>query len=435
MTVVGLSYSGTFFMASEGGGHVGTYPFTINPYNTTSPITIDEANSHRIQMQGSTTSATSKVISHDVRLDSITNRLYYSSFMVSNPTVSNLATVGYIDVSQPITANKTSNGGNNASIEIDAPAAGTIAYALDNIGLLDAGNAPTTGGALKLVYCASGQNSSHFFPMSMSFPAYVDSIPKSMITNGNAITLGDIKRTYISQIDDSANLALWSGVTVTIKAGNGDILPLNALGVPPLAFLHGATSVDGTKMYLSTNVMQGLDTVNNTAGKFRTYILNTSDIVSGAVNTTKVLAKAEFTGLTPNAPKGGSVAYRASWTPDNSKILQAGSDRLMIFSYLSNALSLYVDTKNQTGAGTMGGGKTEVENHDVITTPDGKYAILAVRYADAVGQKQISGVQLYDIANKKFIGGVANTCGLASCHAGDTTMARPTCGIVGKFSN
>ena len=44
-----------------------------------------------------------------------------------------------------------------------------------------------------------------------------------------------------------------------------------------------------------------------------------------------------------------------------------------------------------------------------------------------------SGLQLYDIAAKKFIGGITNTCGLSACHSPDATTARPTCGVVGKF--
>ena len=181
----------------------------------------------------------------------------------------------------------------------------------------------------------------------MSFPPYIDSIPKSLMNGGGAhITLADIKRTYISQIDDSMNLSLWSGVTTTIVAGDGTVLPLNALGVPPLAFIHGATSKDGTKMYLSTNVMEGLDLTHNTAGAFRTYLLNTSDLVSGTVTTNVVLAKGTISGLTKIAAQGGSVAYRASFTPDGKYILQAGSDRMLMLDPTSADLAVVVDTKS-----------------------------------------------------------------------------------------
>ena len=82
------------------------------------------------------------------------------------------------------------------------------------------------------------------------------------------------------------------------------------------------------------------------------------------------------------------------------------------------------------GAGTFGG----IEVHDVIATPDSKYAILSLRYyydaaqatAGTTGSTvapgiKSSGVQLYDINNKKFIGNVTSTCGSSAtqCHACD----------------
>ena len=286
-------YTVTLYMASEGGGHIGVFPAVIDPSNTTTPIQITEASVKKIQLQGGTSSL-SKIVFHDVRLDEATNRIYYSQFLRTNPTDSITPTtgtghVGYVDLALPNTA--STNNSTDALIDIDAVGANTIAFALDNIGIVDAGTStPPTPGTFKIMYCASGQTADHYFPMSMSFPPYIDSIPKSLITNGNHITLADIKRTYISQIDDSMNLSLWTGVTTTIQAGDGTVIPLNQLGVPPLAFIHGATSKDGTKMYLSTNVMEGLDLTHNTAGAFRTYLLNTSDIISGTVTTNVVLA-------------------------------------------------------------------------------------------------------------------------------------------------
>jgi len=426
-------------MASEGGGHIGVYPAVIDPLNTTTPIQITEASVTKIQLQGGPSSL-SKIVLHDVRLDEAANRVYYSQFLRTNPTDSITPTtgtghVGYVDLALPNTA--STNNSTDALIDIDAVGANTIAYALDNIGIVDAGTVSSNPRSFKILYCASGQNADYFFPMSMSFPPYIDSIPKSLITNGNHITLADIKRTYISQIDDSMNMDVHSVNTTSIVSHEGDLLPLDGpggLGLPPLAFIHGATSKDGLKMYLSTNVMSGLTLTVNTAGEFRTYLLNTSDVISGSVTTNVVLASGTISGLTPTAAKDGSVAYRASFTPDGKYILQAGSDRMLMLDAASPTLQVLVDTKKGPNAdANFGSGKTGVENHDVTYTPDSKYAILAQRYVDAAGQMKISGVQLYDIATKKFIGGISNTCGLSACHAPDTSMARPTCGIVGKF--
>jgi len=435
-------YTVTLYMASEGGGHIGVYPAVIDPLNTTTPIQITEGSVTKIQLQGGP-SSNSKIVLHDVRLDEATDRIYYSQFLRTNPTDSITPTtgtghVGYVDLALPNTA--STGNSTDALIDIDAVGANTIAYALDNIGIVDAGTSlPATPNTFKIMYCASGQTADHFIPMSMSFPPYIDSIPKSLITNGNHITLATagVKRTYISSIDDSMNMDVHSVNTLTIVSGQGDILPLDGpggLGVPPLAFIHGATSKDGTKMYLSTNVMSGLTLTVNTAGEFRTYLLNTSDVISGTVTTNVLLAKGVISGLTPTAAQGGSVAYRASFTPDGKYILQAGSDRMLMLDAASPTLAVVVDTKKGPNADTnFGKGKTGIENHDVTYTPDSKYAILAERYVDAAGQMKTSGVQLYDIAAKKFIGGISNTCGLSACHAPDTSTARPTCGVVGKF--
>jgi hypothetical protein len=186
--------------------------------------------------------------------------------------------------------------------------------------------------------------------------------------------------------------------------------------------------------YLSTNVMEGLDLTHNTAGAFRTYLLSTSDLVSGTVTTNVVLKHGTISGLTKIAAQGGSVAYRASFTPDNKYILQSGADRMLMLDATASDLAVVVDTKSGPNPDSnFGKGKSGVENHDVTYTPDSKYAILALRYVDSAGQMKTSGVQLYDIAAKKFIGGIANTCGLSACHAPDTSTARPTCGVIGKF--
>jgi len=396
------TYTGTLYMASEGGGHVGVFPVTIDPSNTTTPITIT-GTATKIQLASGPTSST-KIVFHDVRLDKTADRLYYSAFM-SRPTNTAVADIGYLDLTAANTA--ATNNGINSTIDIDAPAADTIEFALNAMGV---------GAGLRIEYCASGMNSTTYFPMSMSFPAYIDAIPKTLLNGGGAhVTTAQIKRTYIDQID--ADAAGWTRIN---GSGGAD------LGTPPLAFIHGASSPDGTKIYMATNVVSGLSTTNNLAGVFRSYMVNASDLEAGTMDTSKVISKATFTVM----PSLMSIAYRASFTDDGKYVLQSGCDRLLILN--ANNLSLYNDTANDTVK--IGGGKTDIENHDVMSTPDGKYAILAIRYVDSAGQMKTSGVQLYDIANKKVIGGITTTCGVSSCHAPDIYTARPTCGIVGKLT-
>ena len=421
------TYSGTLYMASSAGGHIGVFPVTIDPSNTAAPITVDATNQTKIQLAGAPGTANS-IYFHDVRfgvntdgtLD--TNKIYYSG-MMSRGTNTSVVDIGYVDLTK--TATNTNNG-IDSTIDIDGPAADNIAWALS---LMD----PTDfGTGTRIVYCASGMTKDYYFPMSMSFPAFVDAVPVSAIaTAGQHVTASTtgFHRTYINQID--ADAAGWA------RLSGGDF------GTPPLAFIHGASSPDGTKIYMSTNVVSGLSTTNNLAGVFRTYLVNASDLATGAVGTSissmapsKVISKASFTVN----PSLASIAYRASFTPDGKYILQSGADRALILN--ANDLSLYVDTAatnaNDTvklGSGTSGG----IEVHDVIATPDGKYAILAIRYfSDSTNAGlgiKTSGVQLYDINNKKFIGGVVSTCGsnAAACHvAYQDFTSRATCGVIFK---
>jgi len=383
------------YMASEAGGHIGVYPVTIDPSNTASPITVDTAAVKRIQLKGTmkSTGANGNIVFHDLRLDG--DNLYYSAFF-SETTNSSLAHIGYVDLTQANTAN--TNNGIDSTIDIDAAAADSIA------GILD-GMFGMTGKTLKAVYCGSGMNSTHYMPMTMSFPAYIDAFPKTAIaTAGSHVTSADSKRTYIDAIDAST---------------------------PYLGFLHGNSSPDGTKLFVATNEVSGVTTTNNLAGVFRAYLIPTSKIIAGTMTPADVISKGSYTVN----PLLASIAYRGSFTPDGTKYLQSGADRMLIIDTTVNPMTAH-DTNTDTVK--IGGGKTGIENHDVMVTPDGKYAILAIRYYSDATQDgnniKTSGVQLYDIANKKVIGGAIPTCGsTAACHpaTGDPT-SRPTCGLVGK---
>ena len=54
-------------------------------------------------------------------------------------------------------------------------------------------------------------------------------------------------------------------------------------------------------------------------------------------------------------------------------------------------------------------------NHDAVSTPDRRYAILALQVADAAGRMRVDGqIQLYDIENKQVVGNAVSVC--AICH-------------------
>ncbi len=456
MVVAAQVLSGTLYQASQNGGHIAVYSVTIDPTNTTSPITVNTASASKIQLNGAPSSSSNKTVFHDIRFDDNTNptKIYYSAIM-SRPSSTGVADIGYVDLTQANTA--ATNNGINSVIDIDYGGTQNIAWALSLMAPEEFG----TGSAIE--YCASGMDKTnqYYLPMSMSFPAYVDAVPLAKLDAGakgsvsNVLASGgtDFTRTYINQIDHAMD---------GLNPGAGNF------GNPPLAFIHGASSPDGSKVYMVMNVVSGLSTTNNLAGVLRTYVVNASDLESANSASpglsTMTPEKVVSTGTVTVAPSDsttsgdgslqGTIAYRATYTPDGTYILQSGSDRLIILK--ASDLSVYANTGTTSnansvskpgaittglGAGTYGG----IEVHDVISTPDSKYAILSMRYyndatqaaaggAGAPGYKT-SGVQLYDINNKAFIGNVTPTCGSSAtqCHpaAGDFST-RPTCGVLFK---
>jgi hypothetical protein len=471
--VTGLTYSGTFYSASANGGHIGVFPVTIDPSNTTSPITVDATNASKIQLKGAPGSSTA-VIFHDVRFDDASNggknatKIYYAAIQSSGTSTTD---IGYVDLTKANTA--PTNNGVNSIIDIDVTAAGVIAVALhlmDPTSFIDS----TTSG--RVLYCASGMDSTHYYGYSMSFPAYIDAVPLTSIATAGShvtVTTTGFTRTYIAQIDADAALGIGPDLFGYLGAHV-------QLGNPPMAFLHGGTNSDGSLLYASTNLAAGLAPSTNLAGTVNGYLINTSDLKTlGTVTDQggssyengfgvpmpmtnmssmapgKVISKISVTVLASNvSPLLGTIAYRATWTPDGKYILQSGNDRVVILSTgtpTAPALGLYVDTatgvstavtgtfataiSSGLGKGTFGG----IEVHDVISTPDSKYAIVNMRYfsdlANQAGGVKTSGVQLYDINNKAFIGAVTPTCGAnaGSCHPalGDFNN-RPTCGVLFK---
>ncbi len=366
------TYTGTLYMASEAGGHVAVVPVTIDPSNATTPIVVDVAHVTRIQLAEANGTpagfgaANTTHVFHDVRLDG--TKLYYSTiFPDTSGNNPGMAHLGYVDLA-------------NSNTVHDA--------------LIDG-----TGAGTGMVYCGSGMTATHYFPMSMSSPAYIDAIAKSAIVNGATLssTGANVKRTMVESFRTS--------------------------GDPNYLFAHGVNSPDATntKLYVAVNETD----TNGMTGAITSYLMNASDVVAGTVTSSNVTSHT-VSGLTPG---GGTIAFRASYTPDGTKILQAGSDRFLVLrasdlAVLDNNTAIGGSFKAFTGHGGL-------QNHDAMPTPDGKYAILSLRFQHSNSEYEDSGIQLYDLANKTAIGEPVSTCN--KCHD-SATVAHPTCGLVGNLT-
>ncbi len=363
------TYTGTLYMASEAGGHVAVVPVTTDPSNTTAPIALGTIS--RIQLSSAPGPGNTTHVFHDVRLDG--TKLYYSAIFSDTTGCATTCTnpgmvhLGYVDLA-------------NQNAVHDA--------------MIDASPDATAPG---MAYCGSGQTATHFFPMTMSSPAYIDAIAKSAIVTGATLssTGANVKRTVVD----------------SFRTG----------GDPNYLFAHGVNSPDQTKMYVAVNETSS----GNMTGAITSYIVKVSDLVAGTASASNVTSHT-VTGLTAG---GGTIAFRSSYTPDGTKILQAGSNRLLVLN--ASDLSVLDNNTNIGGSFAAFTGNGGVQAHDVMPTPDGKYAILSLRFQHANNEQEDSGIQLYDLTAKAAIGNPVSTC--SGCH-NSTTTARPTCGIQGNLT-
>lgn len=201
------------------------------------------------------------------------------------------------------------------------------------------------------VYCASGQTKNSFIPLTMTDEAYIDVFNKS--------DLAMTKRVFL------------------------DYKPKET------KFYHGTNSPDMSKFLVAVNL------ADNGApnGKIDLLMLDAKALEAG---TAKVLKKNTISG-TP----GKTLSFRQDFTPDGKYILQSGADRFILID--ADSLKA-VDEEMMTMS----------ENHDAVSTADGKYAILTLRVS--VGEEKDGQILLYDIENKKTVGKAASVC--FGCHSG-----------------
>ena len=226
---------------------------------------------------------------------------------------------------------------------------------IDNVVPLDK-RAKWTGA----LYCGSGQTAKNFLPVTMTNEAYIDVFDKKKLKHK--------KRIFLDSLGFKDNYF----------------------------FFHGTNSPDMTKMMVSINLTQKWAKSSSPAGRkgvVENMLLDMKALEKGKV---KVLAKNVATG-----DPAKTLTFRQSYTPDGKYILQSGADRMYLLD--GNTLEVLDEEIMEMG-----------ENHDVLTTPDGKYGILTLRKTTDGVKDGVLG--LYDIAARKMIGGTTSVC--IACHKG-----------------
>ena len=230
-------------------------------------------------------------------------------------------------------------------------------------------------------YCASGQGKTTFIPVSMANEGYIDVFDKKTMTLKHRIFFDDLG----------------------IKAGE-------------TTFAHGINTPDYKKFLL---------TVNHTPTGFTKWTGNTRlimlDMAALEQGKVKKLAEAMITGK-PKDASGGTITFRQYFSDDGKYLFQSGADR----GYLIDAKTLKVLDEITPIPG---------ENHDILPTPDGKYAIMTLREKakDFAGKDSVDGtLLLYDVEARKTVGGTVSVC--FACHNEEGVGKAILCGLDGKWN-
>ena len=225
-------------------------------------------------------------------------------------------------------------------------------------------------------YCASGQSATSYMPISMANEGYIDVYDKATMKLNHRIFLDDLG----------------------IKAGE-------------TTFAHGTNTPDMKKFLL---------TVNETPTGFTKWTGNTRlmylDMAALEKGKLVKLQEAVITGK-PKDAKGGTITFRQYFSQDGKYIFQSGADR----AYLIDAATLKVLDEITPLPG---------EAHDMMPTPDGKYAVITLREKakDFEGNDSVDGtVLLYDVEARATVGSTASVC--FSCHTGEGIGKAILCGL------
>jgi hypothetical protein len=317
---------------------------------------------------------------HDGRIDFATNTMYWSTYKTD---ANGMVHYGTVDLS-------------TGQVTAD------VAYAVDARATI-----PGQGIDKSPIYCASGQNSDYFMPITMTNEAYVTVIPKSGIS-GIATAPPTISK---STITEPTNVFI------------DNILPDD-----DYTFMHGSTSPDGSKFLLYVNDFDAGGTFGDVNFTTNLYMLSTASITSNqpALDTSVTNNIADVTG-DGSGPQGATITFRSTWTPDGSKILLSGADRFFVLDADT------LEVLNGNTAGNQGdptvGGTYNGQVHDALPSDDGKYALLTERTLPYGDTTQDGRLQLYDLVNNHPIGEPVSVCN--DCHGDQRSSV--LCGITGEL--
>ncbi len=335
-------YEGTIYVAGMG-GHFSEAKVKIDPAKA-DPIEIVSLD--RIKLHPNITIAKKIYATHDPRIDTKTNTLYWSAFVNDSGDVH----VGKVDLS---------TGKVTADVKIPRDASF---------------QKPP-------MYCSSGQSASEYMPVFMGYPGYIDVIDKATMTHK--------KRVYL----DSPEIP------------------------KSFTWAHATNSPDGKYMMLWLG-----ESAEGKAGAFprenpnlHIFKLDMAALLNGEL---KMLQKAVITG----DPKA-TAFFRGYFTNDGKYLLISGRDR----GFILDAATLKEVDVEMLPAG--------YENHDIMPTYDGKYAIFTVRVPVEITvgnetKKFTDGqIQLYDMGKKELVSKPVSVC--MKCHDKEEVLPASAvlCGI------
>lgn len=211
------------------------------------------------------------------------------------------------------------------------------------------------------MFCSSGQTKSKYLTVFMGYKGFIEVFDKTTLQS------------------------------------EGRIFPAGADFSQDYVFYHGTNTPDASKFLLISNGARVPGDAKNLTGTVNLYMLDMASLVKREI---KVLNKNSLKGYPTSV-----IAFRHSFTPDGKHLLQSGRDRFFLID--ASTLQL-ADEEPMAEAG--------IENHDALSTSDGKYAVLTLRVPVLEGNATVKDgqLQLYDIANKKLVGKPVSVC--KACH-------------------
>lgn len=337
------TYSGTVYVAGMG-GHFAVANITVDPNNTTTPITVNNLDMMDIGGESHPT--------HDGRIDvNDRNTMFWSTYKLDT------------------WKNKDAVGGQLHVGKSDLKSGEVIQDVAVPI--------PYTSGWTGANYCGSGQSATSFIPVSMANEGYLE---------------------------------VWDKATMKLKHR----IMLSELGIRPgeTTFAHGTNTPDMKKFLLTVNLTPTGFT--KWTGNTKLIMLDMAALENGKVT---VLAENTITG-TP----GKTITFRQFFSNDGKHLFQSGADRGYMID--ANTLKVLDEITNLPG-----------ENHDIMPTPDGKYALMTLRQPakDVNGKDSTDGtLLLYDVEAMKTVGNSTSVC--FPCHQKEGIGKAILCGIEGNWN-